>query len=65
LELPRRLIQLYSFEGDVVLDPFAGSGTTCLAARDAGRHFVGYEKNAEYVHLAEQRMREKKVSSRQ
>ena len=56
LELPRRLIQLYSFEGDVVLDPFAGSGTTCIAARETGRHFVGYEKNDSYVRLAEERL---------
>ncbi len=56
LELPRRLIQLYSFEQDVVLDPFSGSGTTCLAARNAGRHFIGYEKNPEYVRLAEKRL---------
>lgn len=56
LELPRRLIQLYSFKGDVVLDPFAGSGTTCVAAREAERHFVGYEKNEDYVRLAEKRL---------
>ncbi|MGD8622439.1 MAG: site-specific DNA-methyltransferase, partial [Anaerolineales bacterium] len=37
-ELPRRLIQLYTFKQDVVLDPFAGSGTTCLAAKRANRH---------------------------
>ena len=60
LELPRRLIQLYSFEGDVVLDPFAGSGTTCLAARETGRHFVGYEKNDSYVRLAEERLARRK-----
>ncbi len=57
LELPRRLIQLYSFHGDVVIDPFAGSGTTCLAARDAGRHYIGYEKNESYARLAEERLR--------
>lgn len=57
LELPRRLIQLYSFLGDVVLDPFAGSGTTCLAALRSGRHFVGYEKNKTYVKLARKRIR--------
>ena len=56
LELPRRLIQLYSFEEDVVLDPFAGSGTTCLAAVDAKRHFVGYELDQRYVKLAESRI---------
>jgi site-specific DNA-methyltransferase (adenine-specific) len=55
-ELPRRLIELYSFQGDIVLDPFCGSGTTCLAARDAGRHFVGYEIDRGYVELARKRL---------
>jgi site-specific DNA-methyltransferase (adenine-specific) len=58
IELPRRLIQLYSFEGDVVLDPFAGSGSTCIAALQTKRHFVAYEKNARYAKLAEKRIRE-------
>jgi modification methylase len=57
LELPRRLIQLYSFAGDVVLDPFVGSGSTCIAALKAKRHFVGYEKNRSYVKLAERRIK--------
>jgi DNA modification methylase len=56
VELPRRLIELYSFRGDVVLDPFCGSGTTCLAARAAERHFVGYEIDQKYVELARQRL---------
>jgi DNA modification methylase len=56
LELPRRLIQLFSFAGDVVLDPFAGSGSTCLAARECGRHFLGYEKHPPYARLAEKRI---------
>jgi site-specific DNA-methyltransferase (adenine-specific) len=55
-ELPRRLIELYTFKGDVVLDPFCGSGTTCLAARNSGRHYVGYEIEPEYVKLAEERI---------
>jgi DNA modification methylase len=55
-ELPRRLIELYSFEGDIVLDPFAGSGTTCVAAKRAGRHFVGYETESEYLDLALERL---------
>lgn len=58
VELPRRLIQLYSFEGDVVLDPFAGSGSTCLAAIQTNRLFVAYEKSRRYVRLAEKRIRE-------
>jgi len=55
-ELPARLIDLLSFEGDIVLDPFCGSGTTCLAARRAGRHYVGYELNPRYVDLALKRL---------
>jgi len=56
VELPRRLIELYSFENDVVLDPFAGSGSTCLAAKTSRRIFVGYEKNDAYVQLALKRL---------
>jgi len=55
VELPRRLIQLYSFEGEVVLDPFMGSGQTALAALQTHRHFIGYETNLAYVKLAEDR----------
>ena len=55
-ELPHRLIQLYSFKGDVVLDPFCGSGTTCLAAKKSGRHYVGYDISPEYVALAQRRL---------
>lgn len=55
-ELPARLIQLYSFTGDVVLDPFMGSGTTALAARKAGRSYVGYETSRDYIQLAEARI---------
>ena len=51
-ELPRRLMELYSFKGDVVLDPFIGSGTTALAALKLKRHFIGYEISPEYVDLA-------------
>ncbi len=55
-ELPRRLIELYTFRGDVVLDPFCGSGTTCLAALRAGRHYVGYEVRQDYCDLARTRI---------
>ena len=57
VELPYRLIQLYTFSGEVVLDPFMGSGQSALAALKAGRHFVGYEVNEEYLKLAEKRVR--------
>jgi len=56
-ELPYRLIQLYSFKNDVILDPFVGSGTTCLAALKIGRRYVGYDNNPEYVKLAEERIK--------
>lgn len=56
-ELPRRLIALYTFEGDVVLDPLCGSGTTCLAVRRAGRHYGGRETEPRYVRLAQSRLR--------
>jgi site-specific DNA-methyltransferase (adenine-specific) len=56
LELPRRLIELYTFQGEVVLDPFMGSGQTALAAVQAGRSFVGYEIDPVYAALARQRV---------
>ncbi|MBU0510572.1 MAG: site-specific DNA-methyltransferase [Chloroflexi bacterium] len=56
VELPRRLIQLYTFAGDVVLDPFMGSGTTALAAMETGRYFVGYEIDAGYAQQARERI---------
>jgi modification methylase len=58
IELPYRLIQLYTFAGEVVLDPFMGSGQTALAALKAGRRYVGYEVNPGYTHLAELRIHE-------
>jgi site-specific DNA-methyltransferase (adenine-specific) len=56
VELPYRLVQLYSFKNEVVLDPFMGSGQTALAALKAGRHYVGYDINPEYVSLANTRI---------
>jgi site-specific DNA-methyltransferase (adenine-specific) len=55
-ELPHRLIQLFSYREDVVLDPFVGSGTTCLAAAADGRRFIGYDVNEEYIELARKRL---------
>lgn len=57
LELPMRLINLYSFVGDVVLDPFMGSGTTAIAAQDMNRSYIGYETNKDYIKLAEQKLK--------
>lgn len=58
VELPHRLIQLYTFEGEVVLDPFMGSGQTALAAIKSGRYYVGYEIDPHYCNLAETRIKE-------
>jgi site-specific DNA-methyltransferase (adenine-specific) len=58
IELPRRLIEFYTYAGDVVLDPFMGSGQTALAALQTGRNYVGYEIDPRYAAMAEQRIRE-------
>jgi site-specific DNA-methyltransferase (adenine-specific) len=58
VELPYRLIQLYTYAGEVVLDPFMGSGQTAIAALKAGRRYVGYEVDEGYARLAEQRARQ-------
>ncbi len=55
-ELPYRCIQLYTFEGEIVLDPFMGSGQTALAAVKSNRFFIGYEVVEEYVTLAYRRL---------
>jgi site-specific DNA-methyltransferase (adenine-specific) len=56
-DLPFRLIQLYSFKGDIVLDPFMGSGTTAVSAIKSQRKFVGYDNNKDYILLAENRLK--------
>ncbi len=58
VELPYRLIQLYTYEDEVVLDPFIGSGQTAIAAVKTGRHYVGYDIEKEYVSLAESRIKD-------
>jgi len=56
VELPYRLIQLYSFKDDIILDPFMGSGTTAIASIRSKRHYVGYEICEEYIKLAQNRI---------
>ncbi len=55
-ELPKRLIKMFSFVGDTVLDPFLGSGTTSLAAKNLNRNSVGYEINHEFIPYIEQKL---------
>jgi DNA modification methylase len=52
VELPQRLIELYTFEGELVLDPFMGSGSAAVAAVRTGRHFIGYDTDPSYVAAA-------------
>lgn len=54
--LAERLINLYTYEGEVVLDPFMGSGSTAVAALNSGRHFVGYEIDPSYVAICRERL---------
>jgi site-specific DNA-methyltransferase (adenine-specific) len=58
-ELPKRLIKMFSFVGDTVLDPFLGSGTTCLAARNLNRNSIGYEINEDFVPIIKQKLNAK------
>jgi DNA modification methylase len=56
VELPERLLRLYTYRGDVVLDPFVGSGSTAIAAVRNDRRYVGYDTDPAYVTLAEERI---------
>jgi 16S rRNA G966 N2-methylase RsmD len=55
-ELPRRLIKMFSFVGETVLDPFAGSGTTALAAKNTDRNSVGFEINPEFIPIIKEKL---------
>ena len=55
-ELPRRLIKMFSFVSDTVLDPFAGSGTTSLAAKNLSRNSIGYEINSEFIPIIKEKL---------
>lgn len=59
MELAVRHIKSWSNEGDIILDPFLGSGTTALAAIDLNRKFIGIEMNEEYYDLAKSRINER------
>jgi site-specific DNA-methyltransferase (adenine-specific) len=58
VELPYRLIQLYTFEDEIVLDPFVGSGTACIAALKTKRKYIAYDIDKKYCDLAERRIKQ-------
>jgi modification methylase len=62
-ELPNRLIQLYSFTNDIILDPFIGSGTTAISALKTGRKYIGYDINQDYLNLANRRIESYRLQS--
>jgi DNA modification methylase len=62
VELPQRLIELYTYRADLVLDPFMGSGSTAVAALRSERHFVGYDTDQDYVLAATRRVEEERAT---
>ena len=65
VELPQRLIELYTFGDDLVLDPFLGSGTTAVAAVRTGRRYVGYDTDPTYISIAKERVAEEPTARAQ
>ena len=61
LELMKWFITLHSEEGNIILDPFCGSGTTCVAAKQLGRKYIGIEISPEYCKIAEDRLRQEEL----
>jgi site-specific DNA-methyltransferase (adenine-specific) len=57
VELPYRLIQLYTYQEDIVLDPFNGSGSTCVAAKKTDRNYIGYDIDEDYCRIARERIK--------
>src|SRR5712692_11418752 len=63
ISLARRCIELFSHEGELVIDPFMGSGTTLLAARDVSRNAVGFDIHPDYVSLSQERLKQENLFS--
>lgn len=59
VEIPKRMIEAFTDKGDVVLDPFIGSGTTALAAKELGRRYIGFDISAKYCQMANERLMER------
>jgi len=65
LSISRRIVQHFSNKGDVVLVPFVGSGTECVAAKQLGRHYLGFELNPDYIRMAEKRLLSNNIEAEQ
>jgi modification methylase len=65
VELAERLIRLFSFAGDTVLDPFVGTGTTCVAAMNTGRSSIGVDIDGNFVRLARERLQKAALSRKE
>jgi DNA modification methylase len=61
-ELPYKFIKAYSFIGEIILDPFCGSGTTMLAAKNLSRNSIGYEINPVFANIIKERFEQEKYS---
>lgn len=61
VDLIKRFIRVSSKENDIILDPFLGSGTTAVAAKDLNRRYIGYEIDSEYFYIAKERLEEIKL----
>lgn len=61
VELPKRLIELYTYQGDVILDPFMGSGSSAVAAVRTGRHYIGFDTDKDYVRAAKRRIADERA----
>jgi DNA modification methylase len=61
ISLAKKVVELFTHEGELVLDPFVGSGTTLIAARDANRNAVGFDLQKKYIDLCEQRLKQKEL----
>lgn len=64
IEIPRRLIRMFSFAGDIVVDPFGGTGTTAVAAIETGRNSISVEIEPRYVDMIADRLRKSKLSGK-
>ncbi|MFH1591848.1 MAG: site-specific DNA-methyltransferase, partial [Candidatus Woesearchaeota archaeon] len=64
LELFKRLVEMATDEGDIVVDPFIGAGTTAMAAMQLNRNWIGIDNNKEYISLANKRINKHKKNAK-